>query len=291
MVDQHDRVVVVTGANSGIGYETARAFAKKGATVVLACRSAAKGEAAAKQIHAEAPSGEATTRTLDLASLASVEEFAKWFAGEHEGLDILVNNAGVMMPPFSKTAEGFELQIGTNHLGHFALTARLLPKTTRRADARVVNVASIAHRGGRIDLDDLFWERKAYKRWAAYSQSKLANLLFTYELDRRLSKAGASLLSVASHPGWTATNLQKYLGLAKVFNPMFAMTPAQGALPSLFAATSDQVTGGDYIGPDGMLEWTGHPTKVSSRPKAHDEDMAKRLWQRSEELVKLELAI
>ena len=291
MTDQSGRVVVVTGANSGIGYETALAFAQKGATVVLACRDTTKGDVAAARIRNAGTIGEAKASALDLSNLASVEAFASRFAEEHEGLDILVNNAGVMMPPFSKTSDGFELQIGTNHLGHFALTARLLPKMAGRTGARIVTVASIAHRGGRIDIDDLSWERRPYKRWAAYGQSKLANLLFAYELHRKLDAANSTVLSVASHPGWTSTNLQQHMGIARLFNPLLAMPPAQGALPSLYAATSDHARGGDYIGPDGMMEWTGYPKKVSSRPASHDVDMAGRLWAKSEALVGLELTV
>jgi NAD(P)-dependent dehydrogenase (short-subunit alcohol dehydrogenase family) len=239
-------------------------------------RDTAKGAAAA----AEMPGAE--VRRLDLASLASIREFAASWDGE---IDLLINNAGVMAPPESRTEDGFELQIGTNHLGHFALTNLLLPRVT----GRVVVVASGAHRMGRIRLDDLNWER-GYKRWPAYGQSKLANLLFVLELQRRLDESGSAVRAVAAHPGWSATNLQSHTGsrlqngLMAFGNRVIAQPEAMGALPTLYAATQD-VPGGSYVGPDGRGEVCGHPTLVDRSKAAKDRDVARRLWELSERLT------
>jgi NAD(P)-dependent dehydrogenase (short-subunit alcohol dehydrogenase family) len=272
------RTVVITGANSGIGLATARELARAGARVVLAVRDTAKGERAAATI-----SGDREVRPLDLADLASVRAFASAWDGE---LDVLVDNAGVMATPARRTAEGFELQIGTNHLGHFALTNLLLPRITDR----VVIVSSGAHRAGRIDLDDLNWERRRYRRWRAYAQSKLANLLFTLELQRRLDAAGSSVRAHAAHPGWAATNLQQRTesrvqdALMAIGNRVWAQSDAMGALPTLYAATQD-LPGATYVGPDGRGEQRGHPTLVGRAEAARDEETARRLWELSEELT------
>lgn len=286
--EQSGRVAIVTGANSGIGYETARALAHKGATVVLACRNADKAQVALDRIQAESPAGAVEFLKLDLSSLESVREFAEKFAEAHRQLDILVANAGVMMPPEkSETADGFELQMGTNHLGHFALVGRLLPMLLATKESRVVVVSSVAHRAGNMNFEDLNWQTRRYRRWKSYGQSKLANLLFTYELQRRLQKAGADTIAAAAHPGWTATNLQKDSAFIRWFNPLFGMKPAQGALPSLYAATADNVAGGDYYGPGGFYEMKGYPKKVKSVQASHDADVAARLWQVSEELTQV----
>jgi len=277
--DMTGRSVIVTGANSGIGRAAAGAFAGAGARVVLAVRDTAKGATAAA-----AMPGTTEVRRLDLASLASVREFADGWSGP---LDLLVNNAGVMVPPLSRTAEGFELQFGTNHLGHFALTNLLLPDIT----GRVVTVSSTGHRVGTIDFDDLNWERKPYKPWRAYGQSKLANLLFTAELQRRLTEAGSPVLATAAHPGYAATNLQSAAAplvdriVMKVSNAVIAQDDEMGALPQLFAATQPGVEGGLYIGPDGIGEQRGHPKIVKPSGAARDEEAARRLWEVSAELT------
>ena len=284
--DQTGRVAIVTGANSGIGYETARALAHKGAVVILACRNLDKAQDAEQRIRAESPSGQVEVVQLDLSELESVRSFSDTFAAKHERLDLLVANAGVMMPPSrAQTADGFELQLGTNHLGHFALVGRLLPNLLATKGSRVVVVSSLAHRSGRIDFTDLQWERKSYKRWKSYGQSKLANLLFAYELQRRLRKAGADTIAAAAHPGWTATNLQRDSGLIRFLNPFFGMKPEQGALPSLYAATAPDVAGGDYFGPHGLGEMKGYPKRVRSTRASHDDATAAQLWQVSEELT------
>jgi NAD(P)-dependent dehydrogenase (short-subunit alcohol dehydrogenase family) len=283
--DQTGRTAIVTGANTGIGRETARMLALKGAHVVLACRNADKGRAALAQILAEKPAGRADLDTLDLSNLDSVAAFADAFARTHERLDLLINNAGVMVPPLGRTAQGFELQFGTNHLGHFALAARLLPLVLRTPGARVVVVASAAQNFGRIDFDDLNWERRPYRGWAAYSQSKLANMLFALELQRRLSAAGSGVRATAAHPGWTATDLQRTAGAARFLNPLFAMKPAEGALPTLRAATDPAADGGSYWGPSGVFELSGPPAPARISTRAKDEAVAAHLWDVSEKLT------
>ncbi len=241
--DQTGKVAIVTGANSGIGYETARALAHKGATAILACRNEQKGQAAADQIQSEGPKGTAVFMQLDLSDLASVRGFVAEFNGRYNRLDLLINNAGVMIPPFGKTADGFELQFGVNHLGHFALTSLLLEKILTTPHSRIVTISSIMHKRGKIDFANLNSEN-GYDRNAAYGQSKLANLLFTYELHRKLEAAKNGTMAVAAHPGWTATNLQKHSGPINFFNRFLAQSPEMGALPTLLAATGPDVQGG-----------------------------------------------
>jgi NAD(P)-dependent dehydrogenase (short-subunit alcohol dehydrogenase family) len=273
------RTVVVTGANSGIGRVTARELAAKGARVVLAVRDVEKGRAAAA-----AMTGDVEVRRLDLADLGSVRAFADELTGP---VDVLVNNAGVMIPPFSRTADGFELQFGTNHLGHFALTNLLLPRIT----GRVVTVSSGGHKVGTIDFDDLNWERRPYRAMAAYAQSKLANLLFTSELQRRLTGAGSPVLATAAHPGLAATNLLRTDGTHRVrefaqkkLTGLLAQSDDDGALPTLYATVQD-LPGDSYAGPGGFLESRGAPKLVGRSAKARDGGTARRLWDVSEELT------
>ena len=283
--DLAGRVAIVTGANTGIGKETARALAQKGARVVLACRSAARGEDALRDLREAPLAGTVELELLDLSSLASVRDFAGRFKGRTDRLDLLINNAGVMMPPASKTAEGFELQFGTNHLGHFALTGLLADLLLGTEGSRVVTVSSEAHKWGEINFDDLQWEARPYKKMAAYGQSKLANLIFAYELQRRLGAAGSGTRSLAAHPGWTGTDLQRNSSLFRFFNPMFAMKPWQGALPTLRAATDPEAAGGLFFGPDGFMGMRGYPVPGTSNSTSHDEDSARRLWEVSEALT------
>jgi len=292
--DLSGKTILVTGGNSGIGYEAARQFARKGAHVVLACRDVQKGHTARDAITADHPHASVEVMALDLASLASVRACAEAYRTRHQTLDVLCNNAGVMALPYRKTADGFEMQFGTNHLGHFALTGLLLDLVLRTAAARVVTVSSGAHRMGKMRFEDLQWER-GYRKWVAYGQSKLANLLFAYELQRRLDGAQASVISVACHPGYAATNLQfagpRMAGssvlemLARFGNQLVAQNAAMGALPTLYAATAPEVRGGDYIGPNGFGELRGYPTKVQSNTRSHDREVAKKLWAISEELT------
>jgi NAD(P)-dependent dehydrogenase (short-subunit alcohol dehydrogenase family) len=287
---QSGRTAVVTGANSGLGLVTARELARKGAAVVLACRNLEKGEAARKEVEANARGGQLELEELDLASLDSVREFAERFKAGHEGLDLLINNAGVMATPRRSTADGFELQFGTNHLGHFALTGLLIGEMEGREDARVVTLSSNAHKFGRIAFDNLGGDRR-YFRWRAYGQSKLANLLFALELDRRLRAAGSTVKSLAAHPGYAATNLQ-FAGppavdaaVMKLGNALFAQDDEMGALPTLYAATQPGLESGTFCGPDGFLEQRGHPKPVSPSGGARDEQVARRLWEVSEEMT------
>ena len=273
------RTFVVTGANSGIGLVASRELARAGARVVLAVRNTDKGDEAAATID-----GNAEVRRLDLADLSSVRDFAAAWDGS---IDVLVNNAGVMAVPESRTTDGFEMQIGTNHLGPFALTNLLLPHITDR----VVTIASGAHRTPRsLDLDDLNWKQRRYQRWQAYGQSKLSNLLFTMELQRRLEEAGSELRAVAAHPGYAATNLQSRTGswiqntAMWVSNKLIAQSDEMGALPTLYAATQD-IPGNSYVGPDGFQEGRGHPKLVGRSSAAQDEQSARRLWELSEELT------
>ena len=289
------RTAIVTGANSGLGLETARALARRGAQVVLACRDPAKASSAEQEIAGVARNASAvSTLPLDLASLASVRDFAASFQTRHGALDLLVLKAGVMATPESRTADGFEMQIGTNHLGHFALGGLLLDALLATPGSRVVTVSSSAHRIGRIDFDDLHSERR-YGPWRAYGQSKLANLLFTFELQRRLERRGAQTIAVAAHPGYAATQLQErgprarnaavMSRLVSIGNRILAQNAAMGALPTLYAATAPDVRGGDYFGPDRAFEMWGHPRRVGTTARARDEQVARRLWSVSEELT------
>lgn len=285
MPDQTGKVAIVTGSNSGIGYETALALAAKGATVIMACRSADKSDTANQNIRDEYPEANVQCIQLDLADLSSVRRFVEAFTAQYDRLDLLINNAGVMMiPELRRTANDFEMQFGTNHLGHFALTGLLLDTINRTPDSRIVNVSSNAHRMGRMDFDNLNAEQ-SYDRMVAYGESKLANLLFTYELQRRLEANGGNAVATAAHPGWTATNLQRDVWIARLLNNFVAMQPDKGALPTLYAATASDVTGGDYYGPDGMGEMRGYPKQVGSNELSHDPMLAEKLWTLSEELT------
>ena len=283
---QAGRTAVVTGANSGIGFETARVLAERGAAVVLACRDPGKASDAAARIAGAAPRASLSVVRLDLASLASVREAAEELRAGHDRLDLVINNAGLMMPPYGRTEDGFELQFGTNHLGHFALTGLLLDRMLAVPGSRVVTLSSNGHRMGRIDFGNLQWER-GYRRPAAYGRSKLANLLFTYELQRRLAAAGAATAALAAHPGTSRTELTRHLpawmraGALLVPNQSSAM----GALPTLRAATDPGAQGGEYYGPAGFGEFTGPARRVESSGRSRDAEAARRLWDESERLT------
>jgi NAD(P)-dependent dehydrogenase (short-subunit alcohol dehydrogenase family) len=282
-IDLTGKRAIVTGASSGIGIETARALAGAGAQVTLGVRNTDAGARTAADVAATSGRDDVAVAELDLTRPASVAAFAAAWRGS---LDVLVNNAGVMATPETRTKDGFELQIGTNHLGHFALTNLLLP----RIGDRVVTVSSTMHRPGKIRLDDLNWERGGYNRWGAYSQSKLANLLFTGELQRKLEAAGSQIRAVAAHPGYAATNLQSHTGsfvqnaFMAIGNRVFAQSDEMGALPTLYAATQD-IPGDSYVGPDGFQEQRGHPELVGRSGAAKDRETAQRLWTLSEELT------
>jgi NAD(P)-dependent dehydrogenase (short-subunit alcohol dehydrogenase family) len=288
MPDQTGRLAIVTGANSGLGRSTAWELARAGATVIVACRNTAKGDEAATQIRQDVPDADLRVEQLDLADLDSVRSFADGLAEAR--VDLLINNAGVMAPPRRLTKDGFESQFGTNHLGHFALTGLLLPRLLATAEPRVVTVSSPAHRIGRIRFGDLEGERH-YQNWLWYGQSKLANLMFCFELQRRTTEAGVPLKSMAAHPGYARTNLQFaappwYEQLVmRVTNPILGQSAEMGALPSLYAATVPGLPGGSFVGPDGFLEQRGHPHVVTAAGRAYDEDAWRRLWEVSEELT------
>ena len=282
--DQTGRTVLITGANSGLGFRSAQALAGKGARVLLACRNAEKAARALADVAAVATGPSPEVVPLDLADLDSVRAAADDVAARVESLDVLMNNAGVMATPKGRTPQGFETQLGTNHLGHFALTALLLPLLQRAAAPRVITTSSQAHRMGRMRWDDLQWER-GYERWRAYGQSKLANLLFMRELPRRVP----SIVSAAGHPGWAATHLQSGAGLTKrlsaLGNTVLAQSDSMGALPQLYAATMPDVISGEYFGPDGLFERAGHPTRVGMTAAARNDADASRLWDVSEQLT------
>lgn len=289
--DLTGKVVVVTGGNSGIGYGAVKAVARKGAETIIASRSPERGQRALDALRAEIPDAKAELMTLDLTSLASVERFATEFAERYQRLDVLANNAGIMVIPYGKTEDGFERQVGTNHLGHFALTGRLLDLLLATPGARVVNVSSLAHKRAELDLDNLLYEKGGYGEWPAYGRSKLLNMLFTFELQRRFERAGVDAHALAAHPGFSASNLTGHMaerlhmriGLA-IFNRLIQGAD-MGALPTLRAATDPKATGGQYFGPGRLNETTGHPVLVEASAEAHDEAVARRLWEMSEDLT------
>jgi NAD(P)-dependent dehydrogenase (short-subunit alcohol dehydrogenase family) len=284
MPNQSGKIIIVTGANSGIGYEATRALAIKGATVIMACRSLEKGQSAVNQIRAEFPDAQVLLRQLDLADLSSVQQFAKTFLSEFDRLDVLINNAGVMAIPYHKTADGFEMQFGTNHLGPFKLTGLLINLLKSTPNSRVVTVSSYAHYFGWINFRNLNSE-KFYQKWLAYCQSKLANVLFGYELQRRVALRGKNPISIVVHPGWAATNLQHSSWFFSLLNPLLAQSQEMGALPTLYAATNSTIRGGEYIGPDGFLGQRGYPHKARSSRRSYDAETAQKLWEVSEELT------
>jgi NAD(P)-dependent dehydrogenase (short-subunit alcohol dehydrogenase family) len=283
--DQTGRVAVVTGANSGIGYEAARMLALRGATVVMACRSRDKGLAALDRIQRDCPGANVELSLLDLSDLGSVHSFAKQLATDKPRLDLLINNAGVMNPPFGRTAQGFELQFGTNHLGHFALTAQLWPLLARTAGSRIVVVSSATAHSGKIDYSDPNFERRSYQGWVGYAQSKLANSMFALELARRAAQAGSPVVVSASHPGWTATDLSRDSPFITRVSRMLAMPAAGGALTTLRAAVDPDVPSGSYWGPAYALGLVGPPKPARIPRRARDPEAAKQLWKLSEQLT------
>lgn len=293
--DLTGRTVIVTGANSGLGFETARALAEHNASVTLAVRDEARGSDAAARIRANSPDSKVDVMALDLAELASIRRFAdSWSAKHSEGLSVLINNAGVMAIPQRRTADGFEMQFGTNHLGHFALTGLLMPALVAVPRSRVVTVSSQAHRMGKMNFADLNAENR-YRSWGAYGQSKLANLLFTAELQRRVDRVGIGLLAVTAHPGFASTNLQSagpsmrgrslQARLTSQISSLVAQSAAMGALPTLFAATAPDIPGDSYIGPGGLGEQRGYPTFVGRSAAATQVADARELWEASEALT------
>lgn len=293
MPDQHGRIAIITGGTGGLGLETARVLATRGATVVLAGRDPAKLDAASSQLAAAQPGASVQKAEIDLSSLESIRKAAAELGGRYPAIDLLINNAGVMMPPYGLTKDGYELQFGTNHLGHFALTGLLISQLLATPGSRVVTVSSNAHRAGRMNFDDLSSARR-YRRSAAYGQSKLANLMFTYELQRRLSAAGAQTMAVAAHPGTVRTDLTRHLSALSnaaigprfsSLNSWFVQGVAMGALPILRAATDPAAVGGTYYGPDAFGQLTGYPVVVTSTTRSHNRQAQRRLWVESEQLT------
>jgi NAD(P)-dependent dehydrogenase (short-subunit alcohol dehydrogenase family) len=282
---QQGKTIVITGATSGLGKEATKVLASKGATLVMAVRNTQKAEAVAKQIRSDFPSAKIDIRALDLGSLASVRSFARIILSEYDQIDVLINNAGVMMCPYSKTEDGFEIQMGVNHLGHFALTGLLMPLLMRTQGARIVATSSMAHKSGDIDFDDINWETRKYKTTKAYSDSKLANLYFMYELVRKFKGDKNAPTVTTSHPGWTKTELDRHSGLASFLGNIIAQTVEMGTLPTLRAATDLEAKSGDYFGPAGMMEMRGHPVLVPSTELARNAKNARTLWDMSEQLT------
>ena len=289
--DQKEKTVIITGANSGIGFESARVFASHGARVIFACRDPKKAEDAIAQIREGNPAAEMTFIPLDLASLASIRNFTEQFIALYDNLDVLLNNAGVMMVPYGMTVDGFERQLGTNHFGHFALTGLLIDHLVNTPGSRVVNISSNAHYSGEIDFSNLFYEEGGYTPKGAYNRSKLANLLFTYELQRRLENKGESTLALAAHPGISATGVadhflsQPFTWLIRGAMKLVFQSAAMGALPGLRAAVDPKAIGGQYYGPDAKGEKSGYPIVVDSNSASKNEEAARTLWERSEELT------
>ena len=286
---QQGKIAIVTGANIGLGYETVIGLAKKGAKVIMACRNIQKAETARKEILEKVPGAGLEILQLDLGDLSSVRAFAKAYTDKYDSLDLLINNAGIMIPPFSKTKDGFESQMGVNYFGHFLLTSLLFPLLNKTPESRVVTLSSIAHRNGKIQFDNLHAEQK-YSKMGAYGQSKLACLMFAYELQRRIDASGSKVLSLAAHPCVSNTNLGQHMSkwLVAIAMPIFSFfihSPENAALPTLYAALGTDVNGGEYFGPTGYNEMKGKPGKVQSKPHAHDKEVAKKLWAVSEELT------
>jgi NAD(P)-dependent dehydrogenase (short-subunit alcohol dehydrogenase family) len=293
--DLSGKVIIVTGANTGIGYETAKEVARKCARTVLACRNLEKGEAALVRIKDEIPNASVEVIQLDLSSLASVRQFAEDFKAKYDRLDILINNAGIMYVPYGKTIDGFERHFGTNHLGHFALTGLLVDLLLKTENGRVVTVSSVGHRSGEMDFDDLMFEGgRGYRGQRVYGRSKLANLLFTYELQRRLEARGVDVIATAAHPGGSNTDLARHVEnrwYFRLMRPLFevvAQSAAMGALPSLRAAVDPDVKGGDYYGPEGFMESAGYPVLVQSSEASRSLEDARKLWEVSEELTEVQ---
>jgi NAD(P)-dependent dehydrogenase (short-subunit alcohol dehydrogenase family) len=299
--EYEDEIAVITGANSGLGFSATKILAENGAKVIMACRSLDKAKESKQEIIEELDDPDLEVMELDLSSLKSVESFAGKFREEYDSLDVLCNNAGLMALPRRETEDGFEMQLGVNHLGHFALTSHLIDMIVD-SSGRVVNQSSMAHEDAEIDFDDLMGEEN-YSKWGAYGQSKLANLLFTYELDRRLKEKDIEVESVGCHPGVSDTNLFRVgpkmehsklkLYFGKIFSKILGQSPDKGCLPMVYAATSEDIKGGEYIGPDGFKQMRGYPEKQESSEASHNREDAKELWERSEELtnVKFEISV
>ena len=283
--DQTGKTIIITGATSGLGKEATKVLAQKNALVIMAVRNTEKGENVRKEILQENPKGTISMKELDLSSLSSIRRFAETINKEFETIDVLINNAGVMMCPYSTTEDGLEIQMGTNHFGHFALTGLLMPLIKKSDDGRVVVTSSIGHRSGDIDFEDINWLNRKYKTTKAYGDSKLANLYFMHELSRKLKEENNPPIIAAAHPGWTSTDLQRHSLFFRVLNPIFSQKVVGGVLPTLRAATDPEAKSGDYFGPSGWQEMKGNPMIVKSNEMSHNAENAKKLWVVSESLT------
>lgn len=282
--DQKEKVVIITGASSGLGFEAAKVLATKNATVIVAVRSEEKGNNALETIKEETPNADIQVMLVDLSDLESVKKFADNFKKKFDKLDLLINNAGVMNPPYTKTKDGFELQFGTNHLGHFALTGHLIELIKKTRNSRIVNVASTAHKIGKLNFDDLNWETRKYKKMQSYADSKLANLYFTKELQRRLDKESSDVIVASAHPGASSTGVARHSLIFRILS-LFVQDSKMGSLPTLYAAVDPEIQGDDYIGPGGLGEFGGYPKKVEPAANATKDDVATRLWDVSEKMT------
>ena len=283
--DQSGKIFIVTGPTSGLGKESVKVLVRKNATVIMAARNINKAESVANEILEENKNAKIDIEELDLSSLESVKNFSQLIIKKYKSLDCLINNAGIMACPYSKTQDGFEIQMGTNHLGHFALTGQLISLLKKTPNSRVVNVSSIAHTSGNIDFDDLNWEKRKYRTWSAYSDTKLANLYFTYQLSSKLGEDKGNPIILASHPGWTATDLQRYSGVANFMNIFLGQNVKVGALGGIRAATDPTAKSNDYFGSPSMGGMKGYPVLVKSNELSYNTDNARKLWKLSEELT------
>jgi NAD(P)-dependent dehydrogenase (short-subunit alcohol dehydrogenase family) len=283
--DQNGKVVIITGATSGLGKEAAKVFAEKGATVIMPVRNAEKAKLVREEILKLNPNSKIIIKSLDLSSLNSIKLFADDFLKSFNQLDILINNAGIMYCPYSKTQDGFEMQMGTNHLGPYALTAQVMPLLMKTANSRIVNTASLAHLTGNIDFEDINWENRKYKTMQAYADSKIANLYFHYELAKKLKGQNNAPLVIAAHPGWTKTELDRHIGIVGIISSIIGQKAEKGVLPTLRAATDPNAISGDYFGPDGFREMRGNPVKVKSNAMSLNAQKAEQLWTLSEKLT------
>lgn len=283
--NQAGKTILITGASSGLGKEATRILAEKDARIIMAVRNTQKAEKVADEIRKATPSAKIEIKQLDLTSLSSIKSFSEEMLANTEKLDVLINNAGIMMCPYSKTEDGFEIQMGTNHFGHFALTGQLMPLLSKSNESRIVVTSSLAHRQGNINFKDINWEKRDYKTGKAYGDSKLANAYFAYELDRKLKGQASAPKVVLSHPGWTKTELDRHSGLAKFLGNIVAQTVEMGTLPTLRAATDTKVESGEYYGPSKLMEMRGNPMVVKSNVMSHNHGNAKKLWAISEEFT------
>ncbi len=286
VTNQKGKVIIITGASSGLGFEVAKVLADKNGTIIVAVRNQEKGNAAIEKIKVDNPNADIQVMIVDLSNLASIKKFTDNFKNKFDKLDLLINNAGVMNPPYSKTKDGFELQFGTNHLGHFALTGHLIDLIKKTPNSRIINVASTAHKIGALNFDDLNWDTRPYKKMKAYADSKLANLYFSKELQKRFNKESSDVIVASAHPGAASTGVSRHSLFFRILS-LFVQDSKMGALPTLYATVGPDVQGNDYIGPGGFQEFGGYPKKVKPSQLAKKDDIAEKLWDVSEKMTRI----